>query len=58
MTNGTEQGENCNRVLSCPYKWAALLEGSIVWKITIHSLQFPTDSELLVTQGPSEDAFS
>ena len=47
-----------DRVLSCPYKRAALLEGGIVWQIAIHSLQFPTDSELLVTQGPSEDAFS
>ena len=40
------------------HQWAALLEGGIVWRIAIHSLQFPTDSELLVTQGPSEDAFS
>ena len=47
-----------DRVLSRPYKRAALLEGGIVWRIAIHSLQFPTDSELLVTQGPSEDAFS
>ena len=41
----------CDQVLSRLYKWAALLEGGIVWQITIHSLQFLTDSELLVTQG-------
>ena len=47
-----------DQALSHPYKWVALLEGSIVWQIVIHSLQLPTDSELLVTQGPSEDGFS
>ena len=47
-----------NQILSCPYKWATLLEGGIVWQIVIHSLQFSSDLELLVTQGPSEDAFS
>ena len=29
-----------------------------MWQIAIHSLQFSSDSELLVTQGLSEDAFS
>ena len=29
-----------------------------MWQIMIHSLQFPADLELPVTQGPSEDAFS
>lgn len=47
-----------DRVLSRPYRRAALLEGGIVWRLAIHSLEYPSDSELLVTQGPSEDAFS
>ena len=50
--------EICDWLLSCPYKWAALLKGGIVQQITIHSLQFPADLELLITQGPSEDIFS
>ena len=29
-----------------------------MWRLTLHALQYSTDSELFITQGPSEDAFS
>ena len=47
-----------DRILTRPYKRAALLEGGIVWRLALHALQYSTDSELFITQGPSEDAFS
>lgn len=56
--------EYCNyedlrdNLLRRPYGRAALLQGGIVWRLALHALQFPTDAELLVTQGPSEDALA
>ena len=47
-----------DRVLNCPYRHAALLQGSIVWRLALHALEFPTDAEISVTQGPSEDALT
>ena len=29
-----------------------------MWRLALHALQYSTDSELFITQGPSEDAFS
>ena len=50
--------EICDWILTRPYKWAALLEGGIVWQLVLHALLYSTNSELFITQGPSEDAFS
>ena len=43
-----------DRVLNCPYCHAALLQGGIVRHLVLHALEFPTDAEISVTQGPSE----
>ena len=47
-----------DRVLNRPYRHAALLQGGIVWHLALHALEFPTDAEISVTQGPSEDALT
>ena len=47
-----------DRVLSCPYHCVALLQGGIVWHLALDALEFPTDAEISVTQGPSEDALT
>ena len=47
-----------DRVLSCPYHCAALLQGSIIWCLALETLEFPTDAEINVTQGPLEDALT
>ena len=47
-----------DRVLNRPYRHAALLQGGIVWCLALHALEFPTDAEISVTQGPLEDALT
>ena len=47
-----------DRVLNHPYRHAALLQGGIVWRLALHALEFPTDAEISVTQGPSECALT
>ena len=47
-----------DRVLNHPYRRAALLQGSIVWCLALHALEFPTNAEISVTQGPSEDVLT
>ena len=47
-----------DRVLSHPYHCAALLQGSIIWCLALDTLEFPTDAEINVTQGPLEDALT
>ena len=42
--------------MSHPYHCAALLQGSIIWHLALDTLEFPTDAEINVTQGPLEDA--
>ena len=54
----TRYEEICDQVLSHPYKQAALLEGGIVWQLALQALEYSTNSEFFITQGPSEDAFS
>ena len=44
--------------MSRPYHRAALLQGGIVWCLALDALEFPTDAEISVTQGPSEDALT
>ena len=47
-----------DRILSRPYRRAALLQGGIIWRLALDTLEFPTDAEINVTQGPSEDALT
>ena len=44
--------------MSRPYHRAALLQGGIIWRLALDTLEFPTDAEINVTQGPSEDALT
>ena len=44
--------------MSRPYRRAAQLQGGIIWRLALDTLEFPMDAEINVTQGPSEDALT